>query len=136
MVLYALVEPHKLIGLVERQRPQQHGFNHGIHRRHAANANCQRQYRGQSESRRLAQLPQCIVDIAQQRFDERQPALRPISLFCLRHAAEFAQSRGPRMLRESCPLDIFIKGEIDVTPQFFVEIVVELLLAEQRRASS
>jgi hypothetical protein len=70
------------------------------------------------------------------RFEERQAALNPVLLLNLREATEFAEGCGSGLLSGHAAFQIFFDGEIDVGAQLFVEVVIELLPAEDGGAAA
>lgn len=69
-------------------------------------------------------------------FEERQASLDPVLLLNLCDAAEFAQSDGSGLLGGHAASQVFFDGQVDVGAQLFVEVVVQLLPAEDGGATA
>ena len=65
-------DAHQAILARVGQRPQQNGIDKGVDDRICADAESQRQHRGDREPRRSAHLPHGKADVLQKAFDRRQ----------------------------------------------------------------
>ena len=93
------VDRHQLLGRGKRQRPKDHRAHHAEHRRVGADAEAERQDRGNGEGRRLPQRAACVEQVLPEMLN-RRPAPRVAHGFSHeQHVAELTPGGGGRLLR-------------------------------------
>src|SRR3984885_15730662 len=86
-----VADAYQLLGMRYRQILEQRGMNESKDRSVGADSQTERHQRRDSESGMLAQLPCCVVNVANQCFQKGQPPRPPIMLPRLRHTTEGTQ---------------------------------------------
>src|SRR5580658_4090119 len=131
-----VAQAYQLFRMRYRQVLQQRGMNQSKDRSVGADSQTERQQSRNSESGMLTQLPCCVANVANQRFQKGQPPRRPIMLPRLRHTTEGTQRRPACFFCRHATLSVLFGREFDMGQEFFVKIRVELARVDQRRATA
>ncbi len=131
LVLHRLAHHNQAIGVAEGKWLEQNRVDHAEDRSSRTDAQGKGKDGSEREAGRLAQLTNRIADVARGLFEPRQAALDAIALADLRDAAKGAQSGVARLRFIHPSRAIFFDGQLDVRAQLFIELFIELLVAEE-----
>ena len=122
------------VGLLEGQWPEQHTVDDTEYRRVGADAQREREYDGESESGRRAQLPHCVDDVLPQVPHEFAPAMRrlgrPIDssdvVACILEIAELTHGFGARRVGAHAKGAELLDAHVEVESQLLVDILANV----------
>src|ERR1700729_3315690 len=131
-----VAHPYQLFRMRYRQVLQQRGMNESKDCSVGADSQTERQQSGDREPGMLTQLACCVAKVANQGFQKGQPPLRSIALPRLRHTTEGTQRRRACFLFRHASHPVLLGREFNMGQEFFVEVRVELLRVDERRATA
>ena len=121
---------HEAIGVVIRQRPQQHRADDAEDRRVGANPQRQRENRDRRESGSPPQGPEPVDHIEPQVVDPGERASVAMQIRRVRRAAERAPRSEARLVRGQAAADVFVLEQREMDVDFARDLLIGAFAAE------
>jgi len=131
-----LVQRDDALDVRERQPLEQDAIDRAEDRGVGADADAEREHRGDGERRRLAQRARRVAEVLEQRLDVRAALGVADALLHLLHAPRLDERGAPRVLGGHARPHLLLDEQLDEPPQLAVELPIVPVAPEHRRATT